>query len=479
MTAATGRMNARQTSMRRLAALAAMVAVGMAAHGAAPRGHPQAEAQALDLAKQAIALRSVDGPDNRTPDVAELFRRALVAGGFAPGEVAITPTDGTAYLIARWPGSDPALKPLVVSGHMDVVEAKPSDWRRDPFTPVVEGGYLYGRGATDMKFDAAIAIAALIELRREGYRPKRDIILEFSGDEETRMKTSAIIAEKLANAEMVINIDGGGGTLDEATGRPKYFTWQGAEKSYADFELGVTNPGGHSSAPRKVNAINELAAALVRIGEYRFKPELSEVTRAYFVSAAKYQKPETAAAMRAFAANPADRQAVDTLAANPAMVGKIGTTCVTTMISGGHALNALPQRATANINCRIFPGHKPAAIMAELQRVAADPAITFRDVTEGSVANDASPMRPDFVAALSKAMAEAYPGVPVFPSMAAGASDSMWFRYHHVPSYGASPTFIKDSEDFSHGLNERTPVANIAPGITYYLSLLRTLSGGS
>ncbi|MBA3896121.1 MAG: M20/M25/M40 family metallo-hydrolase [Sphingomonadaceae bacterium] len=456
------------------AGVAAMILAGAAR--AAPAGHPQAEAQALDLAEKAIAMRSVRGPGIRTPQVAGLYKGALVAGGFADRDVTIVPVDDTAYLIARWHGSDPKLKPLVISGHMDVVEAKPADWRRDPFTPVVENGYLFGRGATDMKLDGTLAIASLIELRREGYKPRRDIVIEFSGDEETTMKTSAIVAENLANAGLVLNIDGGGGTLDERTGKPEYFTWQGAEKTYADFELSVTNPGGHSSAPRKDNAIVQLAGALVRIGAYRFTPELSDLTRAYFVEAAKYESPGTGAAMRAFAANPADARAITVLAADPATVGKIGTTCVATMIDGGHALNALPQRATANINCRIFPGHKPADIMAELRRVAAEPAVHFRDVTEGAVPNDASPMRPDFVAAVKKAMAAVHPDVPVFPSMASGASDSMWFRHHHVPSYGASPVFIKNSEDFSHGLNERTPVSNIAPAITYYLSLFTDLS---
>ena len=180
--------------------------------------------------------------------------------------------------------------------------------------------------------------------------------------------------------------------------------------------------------------------------------------------------------MRAFASNPADRNAIAALAANPAMVGKIGTTCVATMISGGHALNALPQRAEANINCRIFPGHSPVSIMAELKTVAAEPALQIQDVTQGSVATDASPVRPDFVAAITKAMGDVYPGVPVFPAMASGASDSMWFRFHHVPSYGASPLFTKASENFSHGLNERTPVFNIAPAIDYYLSVFQDLS---
>jgi acetylornithine deacetylase/succinyl-diaminopimelate desuccinylase-like protein len=357
-----------------------------------------------------------------------------------------------------------------------VVAANPADRQGDPFKPVVENGYLFGRGATDMKLDGTIAIASLIELRRQGYRPRRDIILEFSGDEETVMKTSAIIAGKLSGAEMAINIDVGAGRLDETTGKPLFLAWFGGEKTYADFELTVTNPGGHSSEPRADNAINQLAAALVRIGNYHFRPELNELTRAYFINAARYRDPKTGAAMRAFAANPDDQAAIAVLTADSGVVGKIGTTCVATMINGGHARNALPQRATANINCRIFPGHKPAEIMAVLKSVAAEPAVSFRDVTEGSVATDASPMLPQFAAAIGKAMAQAFPGVPVFPTMDESASDSMWFRANGVPSYSASPVFIKDSEDFSHGLNERVPIAAIRPAIDYYLVLLTELS---
>ena len=464
-------------SMLRSLPLAAFVALMAIPARAELPSHPEAEAQALDLAKKAIAMRSVAGPDNKTPDVAALYRDALVAGGFDAGEISITPVDDTAYLIATWRGSDPSLKPLVISGHMDVVEAKPEDWERDPFTPIVENNYLFGRGATDMKLDGTMAIAALLELKREGYKPRRSIVIEFSGDEETTMKTSQLIADKLANSELVLNVDGGGGTLDEATGKPISFSWQGAEKTYADFSLTVTNPGGHSSMPRKDNAIDQLAEALVRIGKYHFKPEVSELTREYWVNAAKYE-PDTklAAAMKAFAANPADQAAIDTLTADPAMVGKIGTTCVATMVNGGHALNALPQSASANINCRIFPGHSPASVMAELERVAAEPAVKFADVSEGSIATPASPMRADFTGAVKKAMDAIYPGVPVFPSMASGASDSMWFRAKGVPSYGASPMFTKNSEEFSHGLNERVPLSNIRPAIDYYLILFRDLS---
>jgi carboxypeptidase PM20D1 len=437
--------------------------------------HDRADAQALELAKQAIALRSVRGPGNQVPQVAALFKSALVAGGFNAVDVSITPVDDTAFLLARWKGLDPKLKPLVISGHMDVVEAKPSDWERDPFTPVVENGLLYGRGASDMKLDDALAVAALVELKREAYKPRRDIVLAFSGDEETTMKTTQMLAKELANADLVLNVDGTGGQLDPG-GKPQYFTWSGAEKTYADFELTVRSPGGHSSRPYDPNAINEVSAALVRIGQYKFKPELSDLTRAYFTAASRYEGPEIAAAMRAFADDPNDPKAIAVLRANPATIGKIGTTCVVTMINGGHAFNALPQRATANINCRIFPGHPRAQIMEELQRAAADPAVQFKDVSQGSIATDASPIRPDVVDALTRAIHVGYPGVPVFPTMSAGASDSMWFRNEHIPSYGVSPLFIKDSDRFSHGLNERIPVGDVRPSMAYMLSLLADLS---
>lgn len=439
--------------------------------------YPKAEAQVLDLAQKAIAIRSVRGDGNRTADVARLFADALVAGGWSASDIEITPVDDTAYLIATWKGSNPALKPLVISGHMDVVEARREDWERDPFVPVVENGILYGRGASDMKFDGALALSTLIELRRQGYKPERTIVIEFSGDEETTMKTSAIIAEKLKNAELVINVDGGGGALDEATGKPLYWTWQGAEKTYADYRLEVTNPGGHSSAPRPDNAIVQLSQALVKVGAYRFKAEQNDITKGYFEKAAAFtDRPETAAAMRAFAANPADEKALATLRADPSMVGKVGTTCVPTMLGGGHAENALPQRAFANINCRIFPGHSKEEIMAELGKVIGDPAVKISDVTQGSVASPASPLRADLMSAVTRAMGKAYPGVPLIPSQASGASDSMWFRASGVPSYGLSPSFSKDSEDFSHGLNERTRLSNITPGITYYLSLITDLT---
>ena len=461
-----------------IALLAGVAAPQLAARPGKPASHPAAEAQTLTLAKQLIALRSVEGEGNKTGEAMQVVKQALVAGGWQDGQVEITPFRDTAYLIATWPGSDPSLKPLVISGHIDVVEAKPADWERDPFTPVVENGYLFGRGASDMKFDAALATSSLIEMRRSGYKPKRTIVLQFSGDEETTMRTSRVIAKKLSNAELVLNIDGGGGTLDEKSGKPLYWTWQGAEKTYDDYQLEVTNPGGHSSAPRPVNAIVQLAAALEKVGAYHFKPELSPLTKAYFEKAAVFEgDPKLAGAMRAFAANPNDEAAAATLRASPSYVGKIGTTCVATMINGGHAQNALPQRATANINCRVFPGHSREEVRQNLEQVIGMPDVKVTATSgEDSISAPASPMRPDFTGAVEKAMHLINPGLPIFPSQASGASDSMWYRALGVPSYGASPVFSKDSEDFAHGLNERIPLSNTAPGITYYLSLFTDLS---
>jgi acetylornithine deacetylase/succinyl-diaminopimelate desuccinylase-like protein len=361
---------------------------------------------------------------------------------------------------------------------MDVVEAKPEDWERDPFTPVVENGYLYGRGASDTKFEASLAVSSLIELRRQGFRPRRSIVVAYSGDEETTMKTSKLIAERLRNAHIVLNVDGASGLLAEDTGKPLYWTWQGAEKTYIDFQLEVTNPGGHSSAPRPDNAIAQLSQALQRIAAYHFTPELNAITKAYFEQVSAIQPdPELAAAMRAFAADPTDAGAIAVLRGDLIMNGVIGTTCVPTMVSGGHAPNALPQRATAIVNCRVFPGHANSEIQAELERVAATPEVKFADVTgDTSTASPPSPLRPEFVAAFTRAVRAAWGDVPVYPAQSSGASDSMWYRALNVPSYGASASFIKESDEFSHGLNERMPLSNIRPGITYYTTLIKDLA---
>jgi len=435
----------------------------------------RAQAQALTILKRAIGFRSVGGPGNQTPQLANYLKEVLVSGGFAAGDVNITRVDDTAYLVARYRGSDRTLKPLLLSGHIDVVEAKRSDWARDPFTPVVENGYIYGRGATDMKFDDALMIASLIDLKSEHFVPKRDVVLILSGDEETIMKTTQMLAARFSDAYLVLNGDSGGGILGE-DGKPQYFLLEGAEKAYGDYELTFTNPGGHSSAPRRENAIYDLAAVLTRIGHHQFTPQLNEITKAYFQAASSRADPATGGAMRTFTADPTDKQAIATLTADPTFVGQIGTTCVATMIDGGHAPNALPQRAAANINCRIFPGTSFKQVEAELVRVAADPRMQVRFIDIGTTASPPSPMRADVTAAVKEALAAGYKDVPIIPSMGSGASDSMWFRVRGVPSYGVAPIFIKEDEDFSHGLNERTPLSNLAPGLAYWKVLIQRLA---
>lgn len=461
------------------ASLIAASVLALAATGpASAKSTPAAVQQVIDLSSKAIGLRSVQGAGNETGKVAALFRDTLIEGGWAADQIEIVPVDDTAYLFATWPGSDPTLGPIVLSAHMDVVEAKSADWERDPFTAVVENGMLYGRGASDTKFDAVQALVAAITLRQQGFKPRRSIVIAYSGDEETTMITSKMIADRLRNAQLVLNVDGASGTLDEATGKPAYWSWQGAEKVYGDFKLEITNPGGHSSTPREENAIAQLGAALARIGAYRFTPEANAITRDYFTKAAQFEgDPLLAAAMRAFAKDPADKAAIAVLRGNPATIGKIGTTCVPTMIEGGHALNALPQRATGYVNCRIFPGHSKASIIAELKEVAAEPALTIEEINPQYVVEaEASPYDKRFVDAATKAVHAAFGNVPIIASQASGASDSMWYRAFGVPSYGASGTFTRDSDDYSHGLNERVLIGNIGQSIDYYHVLLTELA---
>jgi acetylornithine deacetylase/succinyl-diaminopimelate desuccinylase-like protein len=400
----------------------------------------------------------------------------LVKGGFSASDIVFTPIGETGTLELNWQGSDPSLKPIVISDHMDVVAADPKDWTRDPFTAVVENGYIFGRGAIDDKFDDAMVITTLIQLRQEGFKPKRTIHLALSGDEETEMKTAQALAQKLKGAEIVLNGDGGGGVLSE-DGKPMVYGLQAGEKTYADFEIAFASPGGHSSRPGPVseNAIYRLAKAIDRIAAYQFPPQSNELTIAYLKATAERTSGPLGDAMKRFAANPKDAEAAATLSADPEYVGQVRTTCVATMLSGGHALNALPQKATVSVNCRIFPGVKIPDVEATLKQVVADPSATFTVLGEPT-SSDASPLSPMIMDAMKKAVPANQPGVPIVPSMAAGASDSLYFRAVGIPSYGISGAFMKPSDDFAHGLNERAPVAAIPGALRQWHSLLTTLA---
>lgn len=454
-----------------LLATVASLAVGSPAFAASK---PDPHAEALEILTRSVAFRTVQPGDQVMP-LAGYLKSVLVANGFKPDEVEITPVAGSGVLIARYPGKNKALKPIVLLGHMDVVEAHREDWVRDPFVPVVENGYVFGRGAEDNKFDVSMMVATLSRLRREGWVPGREIILALSGDEETVMATTRYLAERLKGAELALNSDAGGGTLAE-DGKPVLYALQAAEKTYADFLITVTDPGGHSSRPGATTAIYRMGDILTRLHAYQFPARQSELTAAYFrASAAKTSGP-IGAAMNAFVANPKDEAAIALLSAEPEYVGQVRTTCVATMLTGGHAPNALPQKATATVNCRIFPGTPSEEVRKTLERVMADPQATITRNDDGSVDSPASPLRADVTAAVTRSIHKLYPGLAIVPSMSAGATDSMWFRAAGVPSYGVAGLFSKPSDSFAHGLNERVPVAAIDGALAHWDSLLRDLA---
>lgn len=454
-------------------AVAALLLAGLPA-AAAPPG-PADRDRALEILKTSISHRTTASA-GQGPMLAYAgwIKGVLVEAGYRPGDIAVEPVAGTALLIARLPGRDPARKPLVISGHMDVVEARAEDWTRDPFVPVVENGYVFGRGATDNKFDTSMVVATLARLSAQGWRPGRDVILALSGDEETFMRSSAVLAQRLKNAELVLNSDGGGGDLD-ASGKALSYGIQGAEKTYADFTLSTTDPGGHSSRPTPGNPIYRLARALERLEAHRFPVQWNEITRASLAASGRTMEGPTGEALRRFAADPTDASAAESLSSNPTWAPYLRTTCVATMVSGGHATNALPQRAEANVNCRIFPGTSSESVRKTLVEVLADPAISVTRNDDGSIDSPPSPLRPDVVKAVTRAVHAVHPGLEVVPAQSAGATDSMYFRAAGAPSYGVSGLFAKAGDTYAHGLNERAPLAAIPGALTHWDSLIRDL----
>ena len=459
----------------RLLVLAALAtAVATSASAAPPRIDPAEHAQVLELLSKGIAFRTVIPGDQVRP-YADYLKGVLVAAGFRPDEVKVEAVADSTILVARYAGTDPSRKPIVVIDHMDVVEAKAEDWTRDPFTPVVENGYVFGRGAIDDKFDVSVVVTVLAKLKRQGWKPGRDVILALSGDEETKQQTARKFALDLKGAELVLNGDSGGGQLSE-DGKPLFYGLQAAEKTYSDFQIAVTNPGGHSSRPGARNAIYQLARDLDRLSAYAFPVMRSEITDAAFKASAPAMPGPVGDALRAYVADPKDAAAIAVLSADPDFVGQLRTTCVATMINGGHATNALPQKVTANVNCRIFPGTPSEAVRQTLAKVIADPQAVITRANDGAIDAGASPLRPDVLAAVTKAVHARYPGLPVMPSMSAGATDGMFFRALGVPTYGVSGAFMKSSDDFAHGLNERVPIDTVDGALGQWESILRDLA---
>ena len=444
-----------------------------AAAAAGPSVPADISARFREIHAKSISFQTSEG-HGQVPAYAAYLAGVLTEGGFKPEDITITPFGETAYLLARYRGKDPDAKPIVIGGHMDVVAAFKADWERDPFTAVVEDGFVFGRGSSDNKFGVTTMVATLLWLKQEGYKPRSDIVLALSGDEETTQATTAVMAEQLKGAELLLNSDAGGATLGD-DGKPMFYGLQAAEKTYVDFEITFTNPGGHSSRPSSDNAIYRLARAIDHIAAYSFPRQATELTRAYFRAAGPVKSGEEGAAMSRYAEDPNDAQAIALLSSDPEYVGQLGTTCVATMLQGGHARNGLPQRATVNVNCRVFPGVAVESVQETLMRVVDDPTAHFA-IIGNAVPSDASPLREDVMKAVRMAIDLRAPGLPIVPSMSAGATDSLFYRNVGVPSYGVSGIFMHPKDEFTHGLNERVPLATFDGALIQWRSILKDLS---
>lgn len=432
----------------------------------------------LEIYTKLISIPTVKGR-GEVPKLAAYLKSEFIAAGFSDSDVKIMPLGETTGLVVHYRGDGSAnKKPILLLGHMDVVEALPKDWERPPFELTQDENYFYGRGTIDNKLGITMLSSTFIRLKKAGFLPTRDLIIAFSGDEETSMTTTKMLANNtpsIADAEYALNSDAGGGTL-RADGNAILYRVQAAEKTYVSFELTVRNAGGHSSRPRLDNAINELAEALLRIRDHRFPVMSSQMTRNYFKISGAQLGGEVGDAMVRFARNPNDKEASDRLAIESSYVGTTRTTCVTTMLTAGHAENALPQSATATVNCRIFPGVSVDEVRNKLQEVVANTGIEF--ITLGTpVESPISELRDDVMAAISKAVHPRYPDLTIMAYMESGGTDGMHFRSAGIPTWAMSSNFMNPDEMFAHGLNERLPIKAFYDGLDHWTIILKELAG--
>ena len=436
-----------------------------------------------EIYKELVEINTTDSAGSCTEAAQALAARLKAAGLPAQDVQVIVPPDGPkkGNLVARYRGTG-AKKPIMLLGHLDVVEAKREDWQRDPFRLVEENGYLYARGAADDKAMVAVFTANLIRYRKESYRPERDLIQVASCDEEiVPSKFSGIVYllknhRNLIDAEFALN-EGGAGLLDK-DGKHLRMSVQAGEKVFQTYQLEVTNPGGHSSLPVKDNAITHLAGGLARLGAHDFPFKLSATTRAYFESMSRIETGQTAADMKAILREPPDAEAIARLsAASPLNNSTFRTTCAATMLDAGHATNALPQRARATVNCRILPGESVAEVQQTLARVMADDKIRITPTHEPTL-SPPPPLSPEIVGPIEKVSAQMWPGVPVVPTLLAGATDGRFTINAGIPTYGVSGMFRDPDGGGVHGLNERIRVRSLYEGHEFLYSLVKLYGGG-
>ena len=451
---------------------------------------PPTRQLAHDVFKQLIEINSTDSIGSTTA-VAEAMRQRLLDAGFAPADVVILgPNPRKGNLVARLrgrPGS--TLKPVLIICHTDVVEAKREDWTTDPFVFTEKDGFFYGRGTQDMKNSDAAMVMAFIRMKRENYVPDRDLILALTADEEGGKSNGVDWLLKnhrdLIDAEFVLNPDAGG--LTTKNGKPILLGVEATEKLYADYHVTATNPGGHSSLPTPDNAIYHVADALSRLEKSPFPFELNEVTRAELATRATLAQGQEADDLRAILKTPPDPAAMRRLSANPVFNATMRTTCVATMMSAGHAPNALPGRAQANVNCRILPGHSQEEVRQDLIRIFDDPTLAVDYTTDagevlGKGSDRVSAPPPPLMEAVFKPLHETvktmWPGLTVFPEMETGASDSIYTMAAGMPSYGFNGMAIEEGDERAHGRDERLGIESYYAGVEFEYLYLKAMTGG-
>ena len=441
------------------------------------------QAELRGIYRQLIEINTTLSAGSCT-EAAQAMAGRLKAAGVPNGDIHVIvppdwPTQGN--LVASIPGSSSDKGPILLLAHIDVVEAKREDWERDPFKLVEENGYFYARGASDDKAMAAIFVEALARYKRTGYQPERTIKLALTCGEETPNTFNGVSYllehhRQLIEASFALN-EGGGGYLD-GQDRRLYNGVQAGEKVYQDYRLEITNPGGHSSRPVKENAIYRLAAALERISAYEFPIEFNDTTRAYFDRMATIKSGQVAEDLRALLQTPPPAEALARITANPSYNSVLHTTCVATMIDGGHAPNALPQRAGANVNCRIFPGHSQEDIRKVLEQVVDDSEVTISFVDPPESTSPPPPLTPEILGPIETVTEQMWPGLPVLPFMVAGATDGRFLTPVGIPTYGVSGIFKDPAKTNAHGLNEKIPVASLYESQEFLDRLIRIYAGG-
>ena len=443
--------------------------------------------QYMDLAKEIfselIEINTTNTDRGNNTAAARALARHLLDAGFPSEDVHVlvpsdAPTKGN--LVARYRGRDSSMKPILLLAHIDVVEALPEDWSPDidPFSFIERDGYYYGRGVTDDKDEAAIYTANFIRMRQEGFVPDRDIVMALTADEEGGPRNGvAFLLEEhrdLIDAEYALN-EGGGGM--EKDGRKISNNVQAAEKKYQSFTFRATNPGGHSSLPVRKNAIYDLAGALLAVQDYGFPVMMHEVTEAFFAGSAEIVGGEMGEAMRRIVDNPSDEQALVLLEQEAGYNSRLRTTCVATLLEGGHAPNALPQLAEATVNCRIFPTHDPEDVRARLQSIA-DP-FDVDVVAQGQARpSPPSPLVDEVLGPIQRITEQMWPGVQVLPVMSTGATDGLYLRREGIPVYGVSGIFGDMDDTRAHGQDERILIEHFYEGQEFLYRLVKALSGG-